>query len=306
VDTRKLDPNRPAPNFIVVGAAKAGTTSIHAYLARHPDVFMSKLKEPHYFSTFELAPEFENFMPLIRVADEYHELFSGSEGFKAVGEASPSYLCDEDAAGRIKVAIPDAKIIISLRDPVERAFSHYLMEFRQGRETRSFGEALAFDRARKVKGWGKSFQYLDLGLYADQVERYLAVFGSSRVHVLLFEELTTQTPLVMQGIAEFLGIEAARFPDATFDRAHNPFETSRGKLARQILRSHGIRTWAKRFVPRKFRTLVRDNLLFTAGRKPQLDGALRKSLAAEYAPDLERLERILDRDLSALKGSSQK
>src|SRR5262245_16436607 len=126
-----LDPSLPAPNFFIVGAAKAGTTSLHAYLSAHPQVFMPALKEPHYFADFELSPEFDNFMPVIRDQPAYQDLFRGSQGSTAVGEASPSYLCDPAAAARIKAAIPDAKIVISLRNPVDRAYSHYLMDLHE-------------------------------------------------------------------------------------------------------------------------------------------------------------------------------
>ena len=300
---RPIDPRMPAPNFFIVGAAKAGTTSLHAYLSRHPEVFMSPLKEPHYFSSFEVKPEFDNFIPAIRDAKTYQELFAGSERYKAVGEASPSYLCDADAARRIRLAIPDAKIIISLRDPVQRAYSHYLMEFRQGRETHSFGDALASDRLRREKGWGVSFQYVELGLYAEQVERYLAAFGNSNVLVILFEDLVRETPAVMKEVADFLEIDSAEFPRDTFDRVHNSYEVSRGRVARLLLRSRPIRQWSRRWIPQVLRTAIRSRILFTIGQKPTMDEATRRSLAGLFAADLQRLERMLGRDLDSLRES---
>jgi sulfotransferase family protein len=297
----QINSQLPAPNFFIVGAAKAGTTSLYAYLSQHPEVYMSTLKEPHYFSSFVVRPEFDNFMPIIRDAGVYQELFLGSEGHKAVGDASPSYLCDAGAAVRIRSAIPHAKIIISLRNPVHRAYSHYLMDYRQGRETRPFRDALEADLARSEKGWGVSFQYVELGLYAEQVERYLKAFGHSKVLVILFEDLIRDTAVVMQQVALFLGIDPNGYPESTFDRAHNPFEVSRGPFVRSVLRSRPIRVWSKRWIPQKLRTAVRNRFLFTSGLKPRLDEKSRRFLIERFAPDLQRLERLLERDLDALR-----
>jgi hypothetical protein len=300
-DVRLIDPEKPSPNFFIVGAAKGGTTSMYAYLSRHPEVFMSTLKQPHYFSSFKVKHQFDNFMPVIRQSRSYQELFVGSEPYKAVGEASPSYLCDPGAAIRIKSAIPHAKIIISLRNPVQRAYSHYLMEFHEGNETLPFREALEVDENRSEKGWGVSFQYIELGLYADQVEQYLNVFGPANVLVVLFEDFVRDTPAVMEQIASFLGIDPTQYPEDCFQRVHNPFEASRSEFARMILRCRPIRVTSKRLAPKKLRSAVRDRLLFKETQKPKMDDDIRQRLAQHFAPDLERLEQVLDRDLELLR-----
>jgi hypothetical protein len=301
--TRVLDPGFPAPNFFVVGAAKAGTTSLHGYLSQHPEVFMSVVKEPHYFADFQIKPEFDNFIPVIRDSRAYQALFVGSAGFKAIGEASPSYLCDPGAAVRIKLAVPDAKILISLRNPVQRAYSHYLMEYHAGREKLAFADALKADELRSDKRWGSSFQYVELGLYAAQVERYLEVFGSSQVMVVVFEEMVRDTAGEMERIARFLGIDPSRFPASAFDKVHFPFEASRGRLARSLLRFRALRVWSKSWLPKTFRTAIRDSLIYKSASKPKLDDDTRRSLDARFAADLRKLEQVLQRDLSLLKSS---
>jgi len=292
----------PRPNFFIVGAAKAGTTSMHAYLAEHPQVFMSDLKEPHFFSDFCVAPQFDNFMPIVRDPNEYQRLFQASAGFKAIGEASPSYLCDDEAAQRIKAAVPDARIIISLRDPVQRAYSQYLMEYFEGNETLPFGEALAADQDRPEKGWGVSFQYIELGLYASQVERYLKTFGSDAVMVVLFEEFVRDTEKVMHEIAGFLGVDPSLFPEGVFESAHNPYEETRGQFARAVLRSRPIRLFAKKRLPLWLRSFVRNRILFRNGVKPQMDPDLARKLRETFAADIERLEKVLGRKLPVLWG----
>jgi hypothetical protein len=296
-----IDPNLPSPNFLIVGAVKAGTTSLHAYLRQHPEVFMPEFKEPHYFASFVVRPEFNNFQPVIRDSRKYQELFRGCDGRRAVGEASPSYLCDENAATRIRCALPNAKIIISLRNPVERAHSHYLHEFREGRETRPFREALETDEARTEKGWGVSFQYIEQGLYADQVERYIKAFGRANVLVILFEDFIRETLVVMEEVARFLDIDPACFPESAFDGAHNPFEASRGAFARWVLRRRWIRGPSKLFIPSWLRRAIRTQFLVAKGKKPQLEADVRQSLAKRFAPDLKRLEQLLERDLGVLK-----
>jgi len=300
-----IDPSLPAPNFFIVGAAKAGTTSLHAYLSSHPQVFMPDLKEPHYFADFQVSPEFDNFLPVIRTRSEYQELFRNSKEFIAVGEASPSYLCDAAAAERISSAIPQARIIISLRNPVERAYSHYLMDFNRGTEKLSFEEALKFDAVRPSKGWGGSAQYVELGLYAEQVRAYLSKFGRDQVHVVLFENLVRDTKRTMEEIARFLGIDPFAYPESVFTKAHNAFEESRGPLARAILRSRPIRVWAKKVIPQTMRTAVRNRFLFSAKQKTQLSNDTRRELAARFENDLKQLERLLERDLGALRYADQ-
>lgn len=297
-----IDPGLPAPNFFIVGAAKAGTTSLHAYLSVHPQVFMPSLKEPHYFADFELSPEFDNFLPVIRRRRDYQDLFKDSGGFAAIGEASPSYLCDAEAAERIKSAIPNAKIIISLRNPVERAYSHYLMDFNRGSESLPFEQALEFDLARQEKGWGKSSQYIELGLYARQVKSFVDTFGRERVYVVLFEDLVRDTRATMQGIARFLGIDPDAYPASAFSQIHNPYEESRGPMARAILRMAPLRIFAKSWIPQRVRTIVRNRLLFADKPKVPLGQDTRRAVAVRFEKDLQALEQLLERDLSVLRG----
>ncbi len=294
---------RRLPNFFIVGAAKAGTTSLHSYLSAHPNVFMSPIKEPHYFASFERTPQHDNFLPLIRDPEEYLALFGDCEGQSAVGEASPSYLCDPLAPARIRSTVPDAKIIISLRDPVDRAHSHYQMEYRAGRETRSFRGALEADLASEKKGWGVSFQYVELGLYYQQVKRYFNEFGKDRVLILLFQEVIGNSRQTINKVAEFLDIDPAGIADEKLAEAHNQFEVSRGALSRKLLRCRPIRVWSKRWLPQPLRTVVRSQLLFKPGHKPSMDCDTLCFLRGHFEEDTRRLEELLDRNLSALRES---
>src|SRR6266849_533449 len=141
------------PNFFLVGAAKAGTTSAYAYLSQHPQVFFPRIKEPHFFTRVRPSGEQRFFVEAITDRTAYLRLFRGARGFGVVGDASPSYLWHPHVAHRIRARVPDAKIAIILRDPVERAHSHYLMDYREGVQDLSFYEALVRDMNRREKGW---------------------------------------------------------------------------------------------------------------------------------------------------------
>lgn len=148
------------PNFFIVGSAKSGTTSIYNYLKQHPDIFMSPIKETHYFSTdidsSKFRPDYaanlninidswldgdqkkEIFHAFVKDWDKYLKLFKNSGNQKAIGEVTNSYLYSKEAAKNIRSKFPEGKIIMILRNPVERAFSHFLMDLKSGLETGSF------------------------------------------------------------------------------------------------------------------------------------------------------------------------
>lgn len=303
METAEFDPKLPLPNFFIVGAVKCGTTSLYAYLSQHPEVFMSPVKEPHFFAPFEYKSQFDNFVAPILDPGNYQRLFAGAHAgvHKAIGEASPSYLCNADTPARIKARIRNPRIVISLRNPVQRAFSHYLMEYHRGRETLPFREAIVADEARAEKGWGVSFQYVDLGLYSNQVKRYIDTFGRERVLVILFEDMTTDPQAVMSRVATFLGVDATAFPEQTFLEVHNKFEASRGLIARSILHSRVVRLWSRRLLPKSTRVALRNSFLVKPEDRPVLSDEMRMLLSARFADDVRQLERLLGEDLSKLQ-----
>ena len=149
------------------------------------------MKEPHFFSRIEPASSWEAFFPHVSDEDEYLALFKGARTEELLGEASTSYLWDTQAAERIKRAVPEARILIMLRDPVDRAYSHYWNDVREGLEKRSFVDALAEEQRSGPGGWGVSSLYIDCGRYADQVARYLERFGSGGSSCHFFEDFVT-------------------------------------------------------------------------------------------------------------------
>ena len=201
------------PNFFIVGAARSGTTSFDRYLSQHPEIYIPPRKETHFFAADQLPPSFTG--PgdeglnglLIRDEDQYARLFAGLPEAKAIGESSVFYLCFPGTAERIAQAVPDAKIIILLREPVDRAHSAYTFLVRDGRETLGFAEGLSREEERKQKGFEPMWWYKELGLYYRQVKHYLEVFGTQRVKVLLYDELIANPGQTLRDIFTFLGVK---------------------------------------------------------------------------------------------------
>ncbi|WP_353686678.1 sulfotransferase [Thermodesulfovibrio sp. 3462-1] len=212
ISNTKIMKTNKIPNFFIVGAQKAGTTSLYEYLKEHPEIYMSPVKEPHYFAKdldYEnMRRDMKRTTIFIRTLEEYLELFNGVKNEKAIGEASPSYLYSKVAAYEIKKFNPDAKVIMILRDPVERAYSHYLMNLRDGLTSeKDFIKEVLSDLKKPKKGWGISHLYIELGLYYEQVKRYLDTFPKDNVKILLYEDFKLNTYEVIKDIFSFLGVE---------------------------------------------------------------------------------------------------
>lgn len=279
------------PNLFLVGAAKAGTTSVYDELARHPAIYMSPMKEPHFFSRIQPSPARAAFFPHVSDQDDYLALFDGAAGERLIGEASTSYLWDTEAAERIRRVAPEASILIMLRDPVERAHSQYWNDVREGIETRSFPEALTEERRSGPGAWGVTSLYLDCGRYADQVARYLDRFGD-RVLVSFFEGFVADQAGTVAEIHEFLGVERAEV-DAPETR-RNPASLPRNVLSGRMLGSGTLRRLARATVPRSLRARGRGVLLKEVS-PPPMDPGARALLVEVFRPEVDRLAEVLGR-----------
>ena len=220
-------------NFFLIGAPKAGTTLIHARLSRHPEVFLSPLKEPNHYATdidpARFSASFRANVPgdldgyladrplkprqigFVQDPEHYSALFEGAEeAHCVVGECSTSYLWSTEAAANVAAAHPDARILVVLRHPVERLHSHWLMARKYGFTRLPLIEAVKQDRVHPDPGWGRSELFVEAGLYADALDRWLQAFPDGQVKVLLNEEL--DDPATWSNLADWLGLDGA-IPD---------------------------------------------------------------------------------------------
>ena len=219
-----LTPTSSLPDFLIVGAAKSGTTSLHMYLGQHPEVFLPHCKEPNYFALAgESLPKKGPASPKVMQAiiyshcitdsDQYRQLFAAADPSQKCGEASVRYLYFEKAAERIRNAIPSAKCIAILREPVARLYSHYCMNVQYLLEPLGVLAAVEQEEARREAGWGWDYHYVNVGLYADQIERYFDLFGRDQVKVLFYDDFRKDARAVFREVCRHLEIDDQFEPD---------------------------------------------------------------------------------------------
>ncbi len=282
-------PGAAGPNLFVVGAAKSGTTSLWTHLDAHPDVFMSRPKEPHFFSRAVTPVD-----QVVKDPLEYEQLFARGAAHRYRGDASPSYLWDPDSSARIKEAVPEARVVITLRDPVERAYSNYLGHLRAGLDARSFLDAIRAElEDDDVDVGGVPVPYVTRGYYDEQVARYLEAFGDATL-VLLFDEFVADVRGTMRDVFEWLGLDSA--PAETLDTAPvYPFLVPRNAAVGKLVRRPAVRTVANTLVRGRLRARL-DRVVFNP-KKPPIDPDARRLLRAVYAPHDARLRELLGRSL---------
>jgi hypothetical protein len=283
------------PDLLVIGAQKAGTTSLHHYLDQHPQVQMCKVKEPSWFSWQDWA-ETNSGNASIRDRETYELLFEGAEelraryqGHAAVGESSTDYLYAPLAPERVADLVPEARIVVLLRQPAERAWSNWKHARREAREPLSFEEALVAEPQRIAEGWGPMWHYAAKSTYAPQLDRWQARF---RLHVALTSDLDTDPVAVCQGIFGFLGIESAFLPHCR-DR-YNVGSMPHGVKAEGQLHRALVALGAR--VPWPYRHQIRDALF----PRREMDPELKQQVTEQYfAADIAATASRIDRDLSA-------
>ena len=276
------------PNLFLVGAAKCGTTSLHHFLSKQPGVFMAQNKEPHFFSRPSLDPHEAALMKIVTERTRYEALFAGAGSAIIRGESSTSYLPSRDAAARISEYAPNAYVLIALRDPVDRAYSHYLYNYAEGIERRSFTECIYSGVSSPDREtWPRN--YISGGLYVEQMRRYLLLFPG-RVLVLFLEEVVADPRSSAREVLSFLGLGAETETALPLRNGHRRPTT----IGRLLLPQTRPRLVARSIVPRRLRPALRSVLLRPAP-KPALSRVERAALQDAYAGEDGRLEEILGR-----------
>jgi len=276
-------------NTFIVGAPKAGTTSLHFYLSKHENVCMSTIKEPNFFSSKEVASLYYASKSMDS-SEDYHRLFSTPK--KVLGEASVSYLFYEEVPKRIFDYNPEAKIIIMLRNPVERALSPYLMDCRLGFCNISM-ENILLNRDKFPQFFQ---QFMELGLYHSQVENYLSVFSKEQIKIIFYDDFKTDTQAVMNELADFLEIE--KF-DSDYS-VQNPFLSPSSPLISFLYTLSWIRKSFKVLLSKK-RLEQLKKVFFMQNDKPTFSEELKLKIRAYYLSDIEKLEGLLEVDLNKWK-----
>lgn len=294
------------PNFLIAGAAKCGTSSLHRYLSQHPHIFLSKVKEPRFLSSqvtrFPLGGPKDDQVEkrYVKQFDEYVKLFEEARGYEAVGEASADTLYFyKRTIPVIREFLGDPKIIICLRNPVRRAFSAYQHLVRDLREELSFEEGLADEGNRIRDNWELIYHYTAASHYYDAVRAFMENFSS--VKVILSEDQSNRPQSVLREIFSFLGV------DTTVDVNTGVRYNVSGKPKSQWLHQFFFEeNRARRLAQPIVRTLFSEETRVMIAQQIQKRNLTRLSIQPTtqarlqrfFEPDISKLERLLDRDLS--------
>jgi hypothetical protein len=290
-----------SPHFFVVGAPKAGTTAVYHWLRSHPDVFLPSVKEPSYFAYAgssaipKNGPYDPDYVRQITVnRDSYAELYDAA-GTRLTGDISPVYLLDEYVAGRIAMARPDARIIILLRDPVERAFSQFMHHVRDSFEPcETFEEALEQEEKRFIDGWSPGHCYATHGHYLSQIEKYFAVFPKEQILVLEYQDLQDAPEHCWRQICEHLRIEPiVLVRNERVNSTRDLVDVSgRPRLERRLKHPGPAQALLKRLMPPRLRAKLRHFLEGPRRLVPVLREDTTRSLAGRYQSERCQIERL--------------
>lgn len=293
------------PDFLVIGVPKAGTTAVHAALANHPELFLSPVKEPKFFLTDGPPPtrggpgDAQTYREHIWRRSDYEALFDAAPHGALRGESTPFYLYDRHAQCRIHAAIPDARMIALLRDPMERAHSNWAHLWSAGLEPiDDFIEACRAEGRRAEAGWATFWRYISLGRYGEQLQRLYDLFPRKQVLTLRYQMLCREPARALDRICEFLGVRTGLVDSVPLENVTNHVADSTStRLLRRLLRA-GARIGTR--VPAPVRQTMRQPLLTALNRDPRprqpLTWEQRRELIPCFAADIALLESLTGED----------
>jgi hypothetical protein len=294
------------PNFLMIGAAKSGTSSLYAYLRQHPQVFLSEIRECEFFALEGQTLDFKGpgdriaYRRYVTTLENYQALFKRTGNRAAVGECSDLYLYSPAAAKRIRHYLPGAKLIVMLRNPVDRAHSQYRQFVRDGREPlRTFEEALAAEETRIASDWHPHWHLKTRGFYSSQIETYLGLFPREQLAIHLYDDFESNPSSVIQALFSFLEVDPTFVPDMSL--RYNISGTPRSRLLHAVLaRPLALKDLLKPVLPASVRHRVRARLMNRnlIPERTKMAQETRSALTSLYRDDVLRLQALIGRDLS--------
>lgn len=272
-------------NFFIAGTTKGGTSSLHLWLNQHPQIFLVPEKELHFFC--RCPPHLKRAF----TRGDYETFFTQADA-DIIGEASPCYMYYPEVARTLRAQFPGAKILMSLRDPVKRFWSHYLMN--------TWYRGAYASPEHILDSWPfetpplATEDLVGASLYAAQVERFLNEFGSSRVQVIFLEELAGSPRAVLRSVLEFLEVEQLPLDTTEVDKVS---VVPRNRVGEILLKSSLTRGVANAVLSRRARRFLKYRVLGRTGQAPEPSLELVEQLRALFRPDTQRLEELLGRPL---------
>ena len=241
------------PNFIISGFPKCGSTALHYYVDAHPEIFMPKQKELHYFTQSYISKlnkgpgDLEAKKSQVKSLDSYFKMFEGVSGEKTIGETSPSYINYPNSFKKINKELDTPKVIILTRDPIKRAYSNYLHLLREHRETESFSKSLDLENFRKSQQYSDFWLYTFNSFYYDKIIEAKKVF--SDVLILTQEELNLDTKKTLIKVYKFLEVDSEFTPKNSNNRYNKGGLYKKNIITNFIFKQGKIKTIFKKIVP---------------------------------------------------------
>lgn len=289
------------PDFLIIGVPKAGTTALHAALLPHPEIFLSRVKEPKFFLSEGRPPrqggpgDVQTYQEHVWQPERYQALFDAAAPGAVKGEATPFYLYDRAAQRRIRALCPDVKLIACLRDPVDRAYSNWTHLWSDGLEPEGdFLRACELEERRRAAGWAAFWHYLNMGRYGEQLEHLFGLFPREQVLLVRYRDLRDTPRRALDQVCSFLGVATGVLDRVPSENVH-PFvaDTARNRLIRSTLRfgaSFGMH------VPVPLRDAFSRPLLRALHAhhmpRPALTSRQRAEVLAHFMDDIPLLERV--------------
>lgn len=284
-------------NLFIVGAEKAATTFLVKYLSKHKDIFFPIIKEPQFFSK-DILPEYQDEEGLLNLPEDkwyknthiafirdkelYLKLYKDSQNYKYRGDGSVSYLYSKVAAKEIYNYNSEAKIIISLRNPIERAFSAYKMDIAIGRVNKPFEEAI-----KEIP------RYIERGLYFNQVKRYYDIFPPENIHIILFDDLKSDPLKVFNSIFQFLSL--GPIYNIEVKKVNESMKPVNSTL-NYLLYKTGVKNLIRKYVPSNVKEFFKK--FYYCNNNMKIDEKIYNSLIEIFREDIETLSSLINKDLS--------
>ncbi|NER27351.1 MAG: sulfotransferase [Symploca sp. SIO1C4] len=280
------------PDFIIIGAGKCGTTSLHDYLDQHPQIYICPQKETNFFIDEATKNKLKRWNPIISIED-YSALFKNASPNQVIGEISTNYYAFPESAQLIHDLLPEVKIIAILRDPTNRAFSEYQMFVRAGHEKRDFAEAIS-DSQRK--------SYVKRGLYYSELLPFFDTFDRDKIKICLYEDFNKEPEKFVQDFFQFIEVDDNFMPDMT-QRGRTGGLPKNKALNEFLKKPNPVRAAAasilKTFMPLESRQKLKSNIIQANSKKATLFPETRSKLIEFYREDILKLQDLIERDLSA-------
>ena len=278
------------PNFFIVGGSKCGTTNISYYLNEHDHVFIPEHMEPYYYARFDVSKDFKR-SSMITDEKNYLKLFKNANHQKAIGESSPVYLQCPHAPIEIKKDNPDAKIIISIRNPIDKAHSSYFSYKFMNNDLRTFNEKIDLFEKQCTSNEFFIFNFIEDGLFSKHIKMFQTYFPPEQIKIIFFEKYIKNTPEHIKSILKFLEVDT----NMSFDpKPKNSFRVPRNQIADLLLKNQKFRKFSTKLIPTVYRNRVGEQFFVKQSEKPPMNQEDRLRLKEIFQSEFDSLSDLLE------------